>query len=73
MTISQGSDLQVSEAYLITISMGGVISDGTLDVRSLHRFDRKDAEGYATALGIGIQMFLQRTLCSYGSGSVPPG
>ncbi|KAL0638997.1 hypothetical protein Q9L58_001878 [Maublancomyces gigas] len=67
LTIQQGSDLQVSEAYLmLTICAGGVTTFGTIDVRLLHRFDRKDSEAYTAALGSAIQFSLQLVLSAYG-------
>lgn len=67
MTILQGSNLQVSEAYLMfIICAGSFTTPGVLDVRLLHRFDRKDAEAYTAALGTAIQVILQFVLIAYG-------
>lgn len=66
LTIQQGSDLQVSEAYLmLTICAGGVTTSGIIDVRLLHRFDRKDAEAYTAALGSAVQFFVQLVVLAY--------
>lgn len=75
MTITQGPALQVSEAYLMIMigvagaysrpSVGVVGTIGLVDVRLLHRFDRKNAQAYTTALGGAVSIVLGLALTSY--------
>lgn len=66
LTILQGSNMQVSEAYLmLMICVGGVNSSDMPDLSLMHRPDRKGAEAHTAALGIVIQSILLLVLTTY--------